>query len=183
LRVTKAVTGVTYDYSATVVIGDPDSTEGDDADCGAFWHVVCYAELLFVPDAGTFEDNWTDMSDAANDNYPFGPALWVTGTISDGMYGFEVGTDYGQVHPDVDSASCVGTPSTLDTPVGEIPVPDLTIPYSGDCDDSDKPGFILTMQTWSLRLSSIVFAFGFLMFVKRQIGRLTGDGDEGGEAE
>jgi len=179
LTISKGGADTTYDFVYVVGVVDT-GTEGDDEDCGAFWHVVCYASLLFIPDTAALEASWDDTFDSATTNYPFGPAIWAGDSVSDTMDGFREGVEYGAAHPDADSDTCVGGVDTVDTPVGDLPVVDLVVPFSGDCAEEDKPGFIVDFQTWAIRISTIILAFGFLMFVRRQIQRLTGDG---GDAE
>lgn len=176
VTLTQTKNGSAASYTLTYVVGaDAGGVEGDDETCGAFWHVVCYAELILIPDPDAISDSWAGLATTAEEGYPLGPPLWAVGALQDGINGFKQGVIYGEAHPDTDSDLCTGTTDTVTTPVGELPVPDFGVPFSGDCAEEDKPGFIVTAQTWSDRLFRVALLFGLVMFVRRQAGRLTGE--------
>jgi hypothetical protein len=181
LTVTKAVSGITYTFTKKVVIGDPDTTEGDDASCGAFWHVVCYAELLFVPDTAGMSDDWGDVSDSAEDHYPAGPVMWGATAISDGVFGFKNGVNYGGTHA---TAGCdYGATWDLNGGAagGNVSVP--VIPGSGSdasCDPDTLDAYE-AVGSISRPASAIAFyVFGGLFIWKLAVGAM-GGGDGGDE--
>lgn len=175
--------GTTSYVTVTLTVGgDSGDVEGDDEDCGAFWHVVCYAELLLIPDSADLSDSWDGLADSAETTYPLGPAIWVGGVFDDTYTGVKVGINHTLDDPDTSAAiHCGGDVGEVDTPVGELPVPEFGIPYDGVCHDSEKPEVVITAQEWSRPISTFVFLVGFLYFLKRQVNRLTGDSSAGEE--
>jgi len=97
--------GTTRSVTITIVVGgDSGDVEGDDEDCGAFWHLVCYAELFFVPDGDVLGDSWDETASAAEDTYPLGPIIFVGGVFDDTYEGVKVGLNHTLDDPDAAGA-------------------------------------------------------------------------------
>lgn len=163
---------------------DPLTTEPvDDTDCptsGLGWlnpfAIVTILKCLFVPQH--FGEDFGDMYDAAQSNWPFGPLLFAVNVIVQGMTGFRDGAAAAADAPNHDTGSyngCPATSVTVDQPdnpfTGGLPLPIF-------CEDESAGTFGATMRIFT----RVMFYVGGGFAVFRIVTGSMGSGsDEGGE--
>jgi hypothetical protein len=160
---------------------NPDDVDEELNDCGAWYHLVCHLLSLFVP-TEDLEAAYDGFTVTAEEHYPFGPIIFFGDQAQQAYVGMKANLEYGAAHPPATTEDCGLGSDAVSTPVGDIPVPSIDIPYSGACPEGSKPTFIVTAQAVTVNLSRVVFLFGFLMFLKRQLGRLTNDSSAEGDS-
>lgn len=181
LTVTKD--GVTSTYVGQLLVGVSEDGGADSDDCPTGWALLNPAalfellECLFIP-SEDLSASWDDLETAAETSYPFGPVLWVGGSLNDAYTGLTDGLEDDVADTDgcglgIQELDHDDNPSTP-----PLPVPRPGVPYSGeDCPEEDRPDFVVTAQTVSRSLSTLLIVIGFIYWLKRKGESLMGPSD------
>jgi len=199
--------GVDYSTSITYCIGTASDcasstgTEADDTDCptGVGWinplSIGSILRCLFIPT--DFGSDWETLQTGAESNYPLGPVIFVTTTVTDGFTAFSDGTDYYNTHEFTD---CTLGPDTDFGGVLPDPVRIPVIPNVGredDCasglgggviaQDNDAQGSFDAITNVTKPASTALFyvfgIFALYRIVTGAMGSRDSTGSSGGDEE